>query len=133
MMQNQFTVGLGLRLKRARKEAGKSRLDFATACGVTPGNIAHWENGRGSPSALQLAKIAELINCDLNNLILGTEKVIIDITDMWPGNVIAIQNTIKVIQLHEQTRDRQWPAYWERYRHHQGDTPPNPPWYDELR
>lgn len=133
MMQNHYYVALGLRLKRARKEASKSRRDVAAVCGVTPGNVSHWENGRSGPSAPQLAAIGTLLSCDLNNLILGIDKVLVDITDMWPGNIIAIQNTIRMIQLHEQTRDRQWPEYWSRYRNYTGDAPPNPPWYDTLK
>lgn len=133
MSQTEYARHLGIRLRKVRKEASKTLKDVAAACGVSEARVSQWEHGKGVPTVPQLAALSLLTGCDLNSLILGTEKILIDITDMWPGNILSIQTAVSMIQAHEKVRDQQWPATFERYKNWEGESPPDPPWYDELR
>lgn len=44
---------VGLRLRHVRELAGVTRDQMATACGVTPAAVSHWELGRSLPDTLQ--------------------------------------------------------------------------------
>lgn len=56
-------------IRKLRKAKGFSQLEFAMALGVTQGAVSHWENGRRKPGIDDLAKIAQLLNCKIDDLI----------------------------------------------------------------
>lgn len=49
---------MGERLKQARKSAGKTQLEVASAIGVAESTYCCYETGKRRPSAVKLAKIA---------------------------------------------------------------------------
>lgn len=53
-------VGIGLRLKVARENAGKTQLQVAEYFGVTKGTVSAWETGKGMPDAARLRALAKL-------------------------------------------------------------------------
>ena len=56
-------------IRRLREEKGFSQLEFAMALGVTQGAVSHWETGRRKPDIDDLVRIAQLLNCTLDDLI----------------------------------------------------------------
>lgn len=56
-------------IRRLREEKGISQLEFAIAMGVTQGAVSHWETGRRKPDIDDLVRMAELLNCKLDDLI----------------------------------------------------------------
>lgn len=56
-------------MRKIREARGFSQLEFAMALGVTPGAVSHWENGRRKPGIDDLARIAELLGCKIDDLI----------------------------------------------------------------
>lgn len=56
-------------IRRLREAQGFSQLEFAMALGVTQGAVSHWENGRRKPDIDDLVRIAQLLNCKVDDLI----------------------------------------------------------------
>lgn len=56
-------------IRRLREAQGFSQMEFATALGVTPGAVSHWENGRRKPNINDLVRIAQLLKCKVDDLI----------------------------------------------------------------
>ncbi len=58
-------MGLGDRIKAARKKCGKTQAAIGELIGVKNYVIADWENGRSSPGAEILPRLAEACECSL--------------------------------------------------------------------
>lgn len=56
-------------IRKMREARGLTLTEFATAMGVTPGAVSHWENGRRKPGIDDLAKMARLLACKVDDLI----------------------------------------------------------------
>ncbi len=56
-------------IRKLREKRGLSQIEFATALGVTPGAVSHWENGRRKPGIDDLAKMAQILGCKVDDLI----------------------------------------------------------------
>lgn len=56
-------------IERIRKEKGISRAVLAKNVGVTPEAIGNYENGNREPKASILKKIAEVLECSMEDLI----------------------------------------------------------------
>ena len=56
-------------IRKMREARGLTLTEFATAMGVTPGAVSHWENGRRKPDIDDLVRIAQLLNCKVDDLI----------------------------------------------------------------
>ena len=59
---------LGYCFTRLRRRAGVSRDSLAFAVGLTTGSIANYEQGRTSPSAEVVARIAAFLDCEIADL-----------------------------------------------------------------
>lgn len=57
---------LGKRIKHARKEAELTQLEVAQKVNVSRATVINWELGRTNPTALQLKKLAEICNKDID-------------------------------------------------------------------
>ena len=55
-------------LRTLRRSAGVSRDSLAFAVGLTTGSIANYEQGRTSPSAEIVARIAAFLDCEIADL-----------------------------------------------------------------
>lgn len=61
---------LGGRLKQLRAEHGWSQADLATKIGTDAGQISRYENGRMSPSAEALVRLAEILDVTTDYLLI---------------------------------------------------------------
>ena len=51
-----------------RKAAGMTQNDLAEKLGVNPATISLWENGNLAPKTISFPRIAEALNCTINDL-----------------------------------------------------------------
>lgn len=60
-----------LRIKELREEAGYSQRELAQAMDVSHVSVIHWEQGKKTPMAARLPKLASLLNCTVDELFTG--------------------------------------------------------------
>lgn len=60
---------MGEKLKRARKAAGLSQADLAEKVGCHQKDISRWESGLHEPGALTLKKMAQALDCSMDDLV----------------------------------------------------------------
>lgn len=56
-------------IKDRRKAKGMSQTALAEAVKVTPGAVSQWESGLTNPTLETLVKIAEVLNCTVDELL----------------------------------------------------------------
>lgn len=61
-------MGIGNRIKEARKSMGLTQEELAKLVGVTKGAIANYENGTSHPKESILYKLIDVFGCDANYL-----------------------------------------------------------------
>lgn len=59
-----------LRIREKRVQQGLSQTELALRLGVTQGAVMKWETGRCFPSLPMVARIAEILRCPIDDLIL---------------------------------------------------------------
>lgn len=52
-----------------RRRLKLRQIDVAKALGVTRIAVHNWENGKAYPSASKLIKLAEVLNCDVMDIL----------------------------------------------------------------
>ena len=55
------------RLRAIRVESGLTRPDLARSCGMSPGTIKDYENGRHAPGAFALGRLATALGCSVDD------------------------------------------------------------------
>lgn len=70
-------ANIGERIKKIRKEAGLSQVDFAESIDVTQGFLSGLEKGRYQPTADTLICITNIYKIDATWLLTGEEKTIV--------------------------------------------------------
>lgn len=68
------SMELGKRLKEARKDLGFSQACFASALGVSKGQVSRYEAGINSPTSGALARVSAAFNISLDWLLTGQGK-----------------------------------------------------------
>jgi transcriptional regulator with XRE-family HTH domain len=63
---------LGERVKQLRQEHGWSQADLAAKIGTDPGQISRYENGRMTPSAEAVVRLAEILDVATDYLLIDT-------------------------------------------------------------
>ena len=53
----------------ARKKAGLSQADVAEALGISSASVWQWETGKTMPDPRKLPKIAEILDCTVDELL----------------------------------------------------------------
>lgn len=71
---NDFSKGLGARIKAKRELLGMNQKDLANKVGVQPPSIAMYESGRRTPSLDVLFKLATELGTTTDNLLGATDK-----------------------------------------------------------
>ncbi len=61
-------------LKKLRTERGLTQQQLADLLYVDRSSIAHWENGRRIPDAVQITRIAKILDVDIGHLMESTIK-----------------------------------------------------------
>ena len=56
-------------LTALREANGYTQIQLAQAIGVTQGAVSQWESGAVAPRSTLLPKIAELLNCTVDDLL----------------------------------------------------------------
>ncbi len=57
------------RLRRLRMRAGLAQRELAARCGLSPGQVSHYEAGRHRPRARNLARLARELNVPVETLV----------------------------------------------------------------
>lgn len=73
MTELQVSKTIGEEIRSKRKEVGLTQLMVATQAGLSRNYISDIESGRYTPSVDTLAKLARILNIDLNFLTKMTE------------------------------------------------------------
>lgn len=55
--------------RKAREKSGLTQQDLAAQLGVDQSAVCFWETGKTQPRAKLLPKIAELLNCSVDDLL----------------------------------------------------------------
>jgi transcriptional regulator with XRE-family HTH domain len=64
---------IGERLAAARDKKGWTQLELAITLGITPGAVAHWEQGRSLPKRDRLREVAGVLGTDIEWLLTGDD------------------------------------------------------------
>lgn len=59
-----------MNIAEARKKCGMKQEDLAKELGVDRSSVAKWETGKAMPRAKMLRKIAKVLNCTLDDLLM---------------------------------------------------------------
>ena len=59
----------GNKIYQARKKAGFSQKKLASVLGISDKAVSKWENGESKPSITQLAKLSEVLNFSIDDLV----------------------------------------------------------------
>lgn len=62
-----------MKLEMIRKQKGIKQQEIADATGVSISAVSHWESGRYKPSVENLIKIAEVLQCSIDELLADSE------------------------------------------------------------
>lgn len=62
-------MDIGQKLRNARKVKGLTQVEVANELGVTQGAVRQWEAGATTPSAGKLAKVADLLDIPVAELL----------------------------------------------------------------
>lgn len=70
-MDNRSNTGFGARLSalRLQRQLTQPALDFALD--LAPGTVQRWERDVESPKAMHLVKLAQQLDCSIDDLLLG--------------------------------------------------------------
>lgn len=64
-------MSIGDRITELRKDAGVSQAELASALDVSRQAVSKWENDQTSPDALNLIKLADILDTDIEYLTTG--------------------------------------------------------------
>jgi transcriptional regulator with XRE-family HTH domain len=70
--RDEIALPLGERLKHLRQEHGWSQADLAAKVGTDPGQISRYENGKMTPSAEAVVRLAEILDVTTDYLLIET-------------------------------------------------------------
>lgn len=62
---------IGSRMQKLRKERGLLQEDLANLVGLKVGTISKYEQGDRTPGIRQLSRIAEILECDISEIMTG--------------------------------------------------------------
>lgn len=62
-------------IKAMRKAAELTQMDLAEKIGVGQSSIANWESGITMPEAARLPRIAEVLDCTIDDLFVKKEEI----------------------------------------------------------
>ncbi len=68
--RDEIALPLGERLKQLRQERGWSQADLAAKVGTDPGQISRYENGKMTPSAEAVVRVAEVLDVSTDYLLI---------------------------------------------------------------
>ena len=60
---------MGKKIKAMRIKRGLTQKQLAELLGVKQQNVSDWERGERSPSVKNLKKLAQILNCQIDDLV----------------------------------------------------------------
>lgn len=90
-------MSIGERISNLRKEHDLSQGQLATLMGVSRQAISKWENDQTSPDTLNLIKLAEVFDSDIEYL--ATGQVTEDPADIEPIVMTVVKEVEKVVEV----------------------------------
>lgn len=88
-------MSVGERITSLRKACGLSQGQLASLMGVTRQAISKWENDQTSPDTLNLIRLAEVFDRDVDYLATGQEKV--DMSSVEPIVHTVVREVERII------------------------------------
>ncbi len=82
-MQKLDYAGIGMRIRKARKEKGVSQETLAKECGICLSFMGHIERGTRCMSLETFAVICKALNTDADALLWGIDDTSASVLDMW--------------------------------------------------
>ena len=64
-----------MNFKTLRIRTGLTQNELSSAIGVAQNTVSNWENGERMPSAAMLPKIAQALNCTIDELFADTDEI----------------------------------------------------------
>ena len=58
-----------MEIKRLREAAGLRQYELAERMGVKQASVSAWESGQAMPSAANLVKLADILDCTVDELL----------------------------------------------------------------
>lgn len=108
----------GARIKAARKQAGLKQKELAEKLGMSPGGVGRWENDFRTPTVKTLTKIANVIGCDLADLLPDEAQRVQTNNVYWERiNAIAARQRAKGISKYGVGLENNPAAILERINH----------------
>ena len=100
-------MSIGERISELRKEAGVSQAELASALDVSRQAVSKWETDQSSPDAMNLIKLADILDTDIEYLTTGRRNY-----SRRPPVVIKTTETVEkvvekpVVQVIEKTVEK---------------------------
>ena len=88
-------MSVGERITKLRKECGLSQGQLASLIGVTRQAISKWENDQSAPDTLNLIRLAEVFERDIEYLATGQERA--DMSSMEPIVQTVVREVERII------------------------------------
>ncbi len=82
-MQDLDYDGIGMRIRKARKEKGLSQGMLAKECGICLSFMGHIERGTRCMSLETFANICKILDMDADELLWGVPHASESVLDMW--------------------------------------------------
>ena len=82
-MQELDYAGMGMKIRKARKEKGMSQDKLAKECGICLSFMGHIERGTRHMSLETFADICKILGKDADSLLWGTEHPADAVLDLW--------------------------------------------------
>lgn len=90
-------MSIGERIVNLRKEQNISQIQLADVLGVTRQAISKWENDLSNPDTLNLIKLADLLNTDVEYL--ATGRIAAPLPAPAPEIVKQIETVEKIVEV----------------------------------
>lgn len=123
---SKFKIGLGSRLRKARKAAKKTLIESGAASGVSCTTISRWEDGTYCPDMAQLYVLAKFYRIQFFELALGAKLDLLDISQLWPDTQKIVRRHIEYLLVSQQMVEDNWPETVRRIK--RGNWNTDPPW-----
>ena len=98
-------MSIGERIIALRKDNNISQIQLAKALGVTRQAISKWENDQSNPDTLNLIKLADLLNTDVEYL--ATGRLAPPLPTSLPEIVKQIETVEKIVEVEKRKFLRQ--------------------------
>ena len=87
-------MSIGERISKLRQESDISQLQLARILGISRQAVSKWENDQSSPDTLNLIRLADVLNTDIEYLATGREP-----NQMYPTSDNSVKTVEKIVEI----------------------------------